>query len=182
MEHAEEFFLMDIDCQLEARHKGEEGFLDFWNKKKWQITMYLTMQPCHLSTDTGGTKPDHSCCKVMIEAKRKLGENVEIVIKPTHLCKANWDLKYAKNKEHVNNANEGVNMLFKTKGIELKCMEEDDWDYLLQYVQEGTTLTNCERSRRGEHDGIIRNYLEKVKQAEQAPEDQVTKGVAGLEI
>ncbi|EDO30016.1 predicted protein [Nematostella vectensis] len=170
MKHAEEFFLMDIDCQLEARHKGEEGFLDFWNKKKWQITMYLTMQPCHLSTDTGGTKEDQSCCEVMIKAKEKLGDNVEIVIKPTHLCQVGW--YKGKPREKPKNAEKGVRKLFKTTGIELECMKEGDWKYLLQYAQPEVEnkLPDYDTSRRKTEDEKIGEELHNQQLEQLAPE------------
>ena len=53
--------------------------------------MYITMLPCHFSVrGTQGTKENWSCCKILIQLKEEELKDVEIVIKPTHISKANW--------------------------------------------------------------------------------------------
>ena len=86
--HAEEYFKLDVE--------NNEDLRDNITKKNInKITMYITFQPCHKSVDTRGTSPDYSCCDIleslMEEERNGLFKDVEIIIKPTHIYKANQD-------------------------------------------------------------------------------------------
>ena len=76
--HAEEFFSDDI--------KNTTASSSVSGTTLERITMYITSQPCHLSTTN---TPDKSCCNVLLELLGHPRLNgVEICIKPTHIYKA----------------------------------------------------------------------------------------------
>ena len=109
--HAEEYFVNDVktnNCSCTGLK---------------EVTMYITMQPCHFSVrDTQGTKKDWSCCDILIQLKERELKDVKLVIKPTHLSKAGWD-KTATNEvyhDSIDNAKEGIKKLMRTKNITLQ--------------------------------------------------------------
>ena len=71
--HAEEFFSDDINDP-----KNEVLRSSISRKKLKKITMYITLQPCHRSTNRG---PENSCCDVLLELKNAQLKNVEMSIR-----------------------------------------------------------------------------------------------------
>ena len=129
--HAEEFFKYDI-----TRTEGPLSHQSSDNATS-KITMYITMQPCHLSTlSTRGTSPTQSCCNILNELMEKLPEGITICIKPTHLCKAGWPKqnKSDQRRQEIENAEEGLKDLMSNPRITFAAMTEHDWNYLWKHV------------------------------------------------
>ena len=128
--HAEEYFKCDITDDGRLSHQISENTTG-------KITMYITMQPCHLSTlSTRGTSPTQSCCNILNELMEKLPEGITICIKPTHLCKAGWT-KRGKSKQlenEIESAEEGLKELMSNPRITFAAMMEHDWNYLWKQV------------------------------------------------
>ncbi len=122
--HAEEYFKCDITDDGRLSHQISENTTS-------EITMYITMQPCHLSTlSTRGTSPTQSCCNILNELMEKLPQGIKICIKPTHLCKAGW----TERTEETKNAEDGLKGLMRNSRITFAAMTEDDWNYLWKQV------------------------------------------------
>ncbi len=122
--HAEEYFKCDITDGGRLSHQISENTTS-------EITMYITMQPCHLSTlSTRGTSPTQSCCNILNELMEKLPQGIKICIKPTHLCKAGW----TERTEETKNAEDGLKGLMRNSRITFAAMTEDDWNYLWKQV------------------------------------------------
>ena len=117
--HAEEFFSDDIE-------KRKKSISDSKRTLR-KITMYITFQPCHLSTIN---KYEKSCCNVLLNLLEDPLKNVEICIKPTHIHKAG-------NKDDalklVENGEVGIKKLM-AKGVKITRMEEADWNFLYDLV------------------------------------------------
>ena len=119
--------------------------------------------------DTGGTSPNYSCCDIleslMEEGRNRLYVDVEIIIKPGHIYKANHEEK-ASNSDQLNiqikNAFDGM---YKMMNVIIKFdkMNEDDWNYLRkQMVQDNATTCNEQfrpSSRRKALDEEVGNFL-----------------------
>ena len=157
--HAEEYFKLDVE-KLISDSTGN-------NIKK--ITMYITFQPCHKSVNTGGTLPNYSCCDIleslMEEDSNGLFKGVEIIIKPTHIYKANQEEKACNSVQintQIKNALKGMHKLMSV-GIKFDKMNEDDWNYLRrQMVQVNATTCNEQfrpSSKRKALDDKIGNFL-----------------------
>ena len=135
--HAEEYFVNDVKANICS---------SFGELK--EVTMYITMQPCHKSTsDTKGTKKDWSCCDILIDLAKNELKGVKIVIKPTHLSQAGWDKTKASinDRKLIENAEKGI-MKMKRNGIELSQMDWDsDWEKNLLKWFQPSTLNNQER-------------------------------------
>ena len=128
--HAEEYFKLDVENNENLR-------LDIENNIN-KITMYITFQPCHNSVDTGATSPNYSCCNIleslMEEEKNRLFEDVKIIIKPTHIYKANQEHSDDDRlNTEISKALEGMNKLINV-GIKFDRMNDDDWNYLRQQM------------------------------------------------
>jgi hypothetical protein len=96
--------------------------------------MYLTYQPCNQSTTTKGTavtSPDQSCCETLIDIfTKRLEENdVELCVKPTHLCRI--DHHVLSDSELGDNAVKGIKKLMGIEGVTVNAVTEEDWNYLL---------------------------------------------------
>ena len=144
--------------------------------------MYITMQPCHKSVrGTQGTKENWSCCRILVQLK-----GVEIVIKPTHLSKAN-SKKTDKNKQYhdlIDNAKEGIKKLMRTDNITLSKMESGDWKFLFELVQGEIEEEKLERITL---DTEIGNFLQicqdEVKdETEQRDMESATEGMEQLNV
>ena len=150
--HAEEFFREDVD-----REDGELAKLINENPEGI-ITIYLTFQPCNLSTTlqgTEGTRSEHSCCETLrdIYLHKLQGKRVKLCVKPTHLCNLDEvkDVDARDNRDHVphdgvtegqerehfrKNAVRGIKMLMRN-GITISAMTSDDWEYLRSMTDNG---------------------------------------------
>ena len=132
--HAEEYFKYDI-----TRTEGPLSHHDqSSDNAKNKITMYITMQPCHRSTlSTRGTSPTYSCCDILNELLERLPQDINLCIKPTHLCKIGWNKqrqKTAQKKKEIENAEKGLKGLMRNSRITFAAMTEDDWNYLWEHV------------------------------------------------
>ena len=142
--HAEEFFSDDInDPENEALRSSIS------RKKLKKITMYITLQPCHLSTNRG---PKKSCCGVLLKLKDSQLKNVEMCIKCTHIYKAGSRVEHA---PLVKNGKEGIRLLM-DKGIEITRMEEADWNFLYNLV----AMNDDQRGRIPPYSISIRKVLD----------------------
>ena len=123
--HAEEYFVNDVKANICS---------SFGELK--EVTMYITMQPCHFSvSDTQGTKENWSCCNILFDLAKNELKGVKIVIKPTHLSQAGWDeTKPSNDPKLIRNAEKGI-MKMMCNGIELSQMEGSDWKDLLKLVK-----------------------------------------------
>ena len=158
--HAEEYFVNDVqtnNCSFIGLEK---------------VTMYITMQPCHKSTRPGtqGTKDDWSCCDILIDLAKNELKDVKIVIKPTHLLKADWDKtnKSEQDRELIDNAKEGIKNLMRTDNITLSKMESVDWEFLFKLV-EGQVQ---EEQERNSLDDEIGNFLTTCQNEVEAEKEQ----------
>ena len=146
--HAEEYFVNDVKANICS---------SFGELK--EVTMYITMQPCHKSvSDTKGTKKDWSCCDILIDLAKNELKGVKIVIKPTHLSQAGWDKTEESNDPKlIANAEKGI-MKMMRNGIELSQMDWDsDWEEnLLKWFQPSTSNNE---ERRSSLDGYIGSKL-----------------------
>ena len=132
--HAEDYFRLDVE-------RGTLGEL-IDDKKVNAITMYITFQPCHLTVKgTAGAREEHSCCETLLTLFRNRRfsplHQIEICIKPTHIYKADWTPTPVDKQRNnvIMAAAEGVKMLIKSD-IEVTRMEESDWKYLLDKVED----------------------------------------------
>ena len=126
--HAEEYFVNDVKANICSSFRELE-----------EVTMYITMQPCHFSaSDTKGTKEDWSCCDILIDLAKNELKGVEIVIKPTHLSKAGWKKTFANTEFHdsIDKAEEGVKKLMRTNNITLSNMEPRDWTFFFDLFKD----------------------------------------------
>ena len=131
--HAEQYFKLDV----------KELISDSTRNNIKKITMYITFQPCHKSVNTGGTLPNYSCCDIleslMKEDSNGLFNDVEIIIKSTHIYKANQKKKTIKSRSdcmlniQIKNALEGMHKLMNV-GIKFDRMNNDNWNYLRQQM------------------------------------------------
>ena len=148
--HAEEYFVNDVKANICSSFIGLK-----------EVTMYITMQPCHKSTrpDTQGTKDDWSCCNILIDLAKNELKGVEIVIKPTHLSKAGWPRNKADTKYNklIENAEKGIKKMMRS-GIKLSQMEDSDWDDLWELFQP-STLVSKNNKERSSLDGYIGSKL-----------------------
>ena len=171
--HAEEFFREDVD-----REDGELAKLINENPEGI-ITIYLTFQPCNLSTTlqgTEGTRSEHSCCETLrdIYLHKLQGKRVKLYVKPTHLCNLDEvkDVDARDNRDHVphdgvtegqerehfrKNAVRGIKMLMRN-GITISAMTPNDWKYLRSMT------VDDEASERLQLDDEISKILEKARQ------------------
>ena len=120
--HAEEYFVNDVKANICS---------SFGELK--EVTMYITMQPCHFSvSDTQGTKENWSCCNILFDLAKNELKGVKIVIKPTHLSQAGWDeTKPSNDPILIRNAEKGI-MKMIAEGIQLSPMNTSDWKELLE--------------------------------------------------
>ena len=156
--HTEEYFKLDVE-KLRS---------DITRNNIKKITIYITFQPCHKSVNTRGTLPNYSCCDILEslvkEERNRLFEDVEIIIKPTHIYKATQE--EASNGDQLNteikNALDGMYKSMNV-GIKFDKINEDDWNYLReQMVQVNATTWNEQfrpGSRRKALDDKIGNFL-----------------------
>jgi hypothetical protein len=130
--HAEDYFKYDI-MEGPLKQSGQIS-----KKASGEITMYITMQPCHRSTlETKGTSPTYSCCDILNELLEKLPQDIKLCIKPTHLCKAGWDKQRQKptqERQEIENAEDGLKGLMRNPRITFAAMTKDDWEYLWKQV------------------------------------------------
>ena len=125
--------------------------------------------------DTRATSSDYSCfdkLKSLMEKERNgLFKDVEIIIKPTRIYKANQKKKKMKSisdsvlNTQIKNALEGMHKLMNVD-IKFDKMNEDDWNYLRrQMVQVNATTCNEQfhrSSRRKALDDKIDDFLTKL--------------------
>ena len=142
--HAEEYFVNDVKANICS---------SFGELK--EVTMYITMQPCHKSvSDTKGTKKDWSCCDILIDLAKNELKGVKIVIKPTHLSQAGWDKTEESNDPKlIANAEKGI-MEMMRNGIELLPMNTSDWKELLE-LDERLVVEEKNKERRSSLDKDI---------------------------
>ncbi len=166
--HAEEFFKNDIIQQIEKELLNRTA--------KGLITMYITMQPCNLSTsDTRGTLENYSCCKFLKEVIERLPVCIKIHIKPTHLCKAGWKPttkekmdnmghvdkeKAIKRNKEIANAEKGIKDLASHSRIKFSAMNVDDWADLWRHVNKPKNLKRVPGEERMAFDAEISEKLE----------------------
>ena len=90
---------------------------------------------------------NYSCCDIleslMEEGRNRLYVDVEIIVKPGHIYKANQE-EQASNSDQLNtqikNAFDGMYKMMNVR-IKFDKMNEDDWNYLRkQLVQDNATI------------------------------------------
>jgi hypothetical protein len=129
--HAEDFFKEDIENQ--------DGVLAeiVRDNPNGTITMYLTLQPCNMSTGkTANTKPDQSCCDILKtivrQRLRNNGRNIKLCIKATHTNR----LHLTDQKPNLRqNAERGIKQLMRIEGVNVSGMTPEDWDYLFSMTE-----------------------------------------------
>ena len=125
--HAEEYFVRDITEEMYGNKDLTKAIVA---KKIKKITMYITLQPCHLSTEgTSGTNENCSCCKTLMGLLNESLKGVKLCIKPTHICKADYRLQNKASDKLIVAAKIGIKLLMEA-GVEFSRMERDDWIYL----------------------------------------------------
>jgi hypothetical protein len=129
--HAEDFFKDDIE--------NPDGMLAEIVKENPNgiITMYLTLQPCNMSTGkTANTKPDQSCCDILKtivrQRLRNNGRNIKLCIKATHTNRLH---PRDKNTNLRQNAERGIKQLMRIEGVNVSGMTPEDWDYLFSMTE-----------------------------------------------
>ena len=146
--HAEEYFVNDVKANICSSFRELE-----------EVTMYITMQPCHKSVDTEGTKEDWSCCDILIDLAKNELKGVKIVIKPTHISKAGWDKTRENRRYHnsIDNAEKGIKNLMRTGNITLSRMEVDDWKFFFDLFKDKIQGQEARQVL----DNTIENFLKK---------------------
>jgi hypothetical protein len=138
-QHAENFF----DCDI--RHgvltgKVEDESHETNHNETSTITLYLTYQPCNKSTrGTQGTRPDQSCCDILkrIYADILQPKGIRLRIKITHALRLEPKPREdnANEEQQRQNARAGIQELIKS-GITVSGMEEYDWEYLFEKIND----------------------------------------------
>ena len=171
--HAEEFFSDDI--------KNTTASSSVSGTTLERITMYITSQPCHLSTTN---TPDKSCCNVLLELLEDPRlENVEMCIKFAHIYRAGSGDEHA---QLVENGKEGIKLLNDAPHIEVTGMEEDDWNFLYNLVamddDERGRIPPYSGSERKDLDEEIGEFLDQLIQPSPSDTDDLNLPVDNLHI
>ena len=131
--HAEDFFKDDIEKgMLEEKVKANP---------KGTITLYLTLQPCNMSTSIKGrtnTPKDKTCCKTLtkIFIDILLPKKITLCVKATNTCRLSLIKETDKDDETLRqNAVAGIEMLMGI-GVNVSGMTQEDWHYLLSLTNE----------------------------------------------
>jgi hypothetical protein len=134
--HAEDFFKEDIENENGALREKVN------TNPNGTIAMYLTIQPCNMSTSIEGrpnTPANKTCCKTLKEIftdgilrQRK----IKLCVKATNLCRLSLIKEKDKDDETLReNAVNGIKSLMEI-GVKFSGMTQEDWHYLLSLTDE----------------------------------------------
>jgi hypothetical protein len=160
--HAEDFFQEDIK-------KGKLGEKVNTNTNGTIITMYLTLQPCNMSTSikgTANTPKDKTCCKTLtkIFIEILLPRKIKLCVKATNTCRLSLIKETDKDDETLRqNAVAGIEMLMGI-GVNVSGMTREDWHYLLSLTNELENRQDLEVHEGRQHlDGCVQNIFNQIQ-------------------
>ena len=166
--HAEDFFKEDIENENGALREKVN------TNPNGTITMYLTIQPCNMSTSIEGrpnTPANKTCCKTLKEIftdgilrQRK----IKLCVKATNLCRLSLAEEKGNDETLRKNAVNGIKSLMKI-GVIFSGMTKEDWHYLLSLTNELENREDLEvHDRRQDLDGCVQSIFDQIQAINQA--------------
>ena len=161
--HAEDFFKEDIENQNGALRKKVKA------NPKGTITLYLTYQPCHMSTSiegTANTPDDKSCCKTLKTIFEDIlqPKNIRLCVKAANTSRLSLIPAINANDDILRqNAVAGIKMLMQV-GVNVSGMTKKDWHYLLSLTNELENRQDLEVHEGRQHlDGCVQNIFNQIQ-------------------
>jgi hypothetical protein len=126
--HAEDFFKEDIENENGALREKVN------TNPNGTITMYLTLQPCNMSTSIDGrpnTPENKSCCETLKKIFNDIlrQREIKLCVKATNLCRLSLEEEKGNDETLRKNAVNGIKSLMEI-GVIFSGMTPTDWNYL----------------------------------------------------